>query len=163
ASPSVYRVRMPPRAQQRILAAAARAACHARWDPAADRVVPAAPARAADRVTELLDTAIRLFAARGYQAVSLDDIGAELGLAGPRPRRPRRRPRRGADRALARPPGPGGRPAFARHGRSVRIARKARPVTDHQYLLTAVEDGVGIVQLNHPEKRNALGWELHTQ
>jgi enoyl-CoA hydratase/carnithine racemase len=36
-------------------------------------------------------------------------------------------------------------------------------VTDHQYLLTAVEDGVGIVQLNHPEKRNALGWELHTQ
>jgi AcrR family transcriptional regulator len=46
-------------------------------------VVPAAPARAADRVTELLDTAIRLFAARGYQAVSLDDIGAELGLAGP--------------------------------------------------------------------------------
>jgi Bacterial regulatory proteins, tetR family len=33
-------------------------------------------------VTELLETAIRLFAARGYQAVSLDDIGAELGLAG---------------------------------------------------------------------------------
>jgi AcrR family transcriptional regulator len=83
ASPSVYRVRMPPRAQQRILAAAAQAACHARWDPAADRAVPAAPALAADRVTELLDTAIRLFAARGYQAVSLDDIGAELGLAGP--------------------------------------------------------------------------------
>jgi AcrR family transcriptional regulator len=83
ASPSVYRVRMTPRAQQRILAAAAQAACHARWDPAGDRVVPAVPARAADRVTELLDTAIRLFAARGYQAVSLDDIGAELGLAGP--------------------------------------------------------------------------------
>ena len=39
--------------------------------------------RAADRVTELLDTAIRLFAARGYQAVSLDDIAAELGMAGP--------------------------------------------------------------------------------
>lgn len=46
-------------------------------------MAPAAPARPADRVTELLDTAIRLFAARGYQAVSLDDIGAELGLAGP--------------------------------------------------------------------------------
>jgi hypothetical protein len=83
ASPSVYRTRMPPRAQQRILAAAAQAACHARWDPAGDRVAPAAPARPADRVTELLDTTIRLFAARGYQAVSLDDIGAELGLAGP--------------------------------------------------------------------------------
>jgi len=83
ASPSVYRTRMPPGVQQQILAATAQAACRARWDPAADRVVPAAPARAADRVTELLDTAIRLFAARGYQAVSLDDIGAGLGLAGP--------------------------------------------------------------------------------
>jgi hypothetical protein len=31
----------------------------------------------------------------------------------------------------------------------------------NQYLITAVEDGVGILQLNHPEKRNALGWELH--
>ncbi|MGQ4618654.1 enoyl-CoA hydratase-related protein [Nocardia sp. R7R-8] len=32
-----------------------------------------------------------------------------------------------------------------------------------QYLLTSVEDGVGIMQLNHPEKRNALGWELHRE
>src|SRR5262249_30623291 len=31
----------------------------------------------------------------------------------------------------------------------------------YQYLITSVEDGVGIIQLNHPEKRNALGWELH--
>ena len=83
ASPSVYRTRMSAREQQRVLAAAAQAACHARWDLMGDRVAPAAPTRAADRVTELLDTAIRLFAARGYQAVSLDDIGAELGLAGP--------------------------------------------------------------------------------
>ncbi len=29
------------------------------------------------------------------------------------------------------------------------------------YLNTSVEDGVGILQLDHPEKRNALGWELH--
>jgi enoyl-CoA hydratase/carnithine racemase len=36
-------------------------------------------------------------------------------------------------------------------------------VTDHQYLITDVEDGVGIMQLHHPEKRNALGWELHDQ
>jgi AcrR family transcriptional regulator len=90
ASPSVYRAPMPKRDQQRILAAAAQAACHARWDPAGraapGRVAVASspsPGQAADRGAEVLDTAIRLFAARGYQAVSLDDIGAELGMAGP--------------------------------------------------------------------------------
>ncbi|QTI70854.1 enoyl-CoA hydratase/isomerase family protein [Gordonia polyisoprenivorans] len=31
----------------------------------------------------------------------------------------------------------------------------------YEYLLTSIEDGVGIMTLNHPEKRNALGWELH--
>ncbi len=31
------------------------------------------------------------------------------------------------------------------------------------FTITSVEDGVGILQLNHPEKRNALGWELHQQ
>lgn len=30
-----------------------------------------------------------------------------------------------------------------------------------QYLKTSIEEGVGIIQLNHFEKRNALGWELH--
>jgi AcrR family transcriptional regulator len=84
ASPSVYRNHRSVREQQRVLAAAARAACQARWDPAAGPAAgPPPPARSADRGAEVLDTAIRLFAARGYQAVSLDDIGAELGLAGP--------------------------------------------------------------------------------
>lgn len=36
-------------------------------------------------------------------------------------------------------------------------------MTTYRYLLTSVEDGVGILQLNHPEKRNALGWELHEE
>jgi enoyl-CoA hydratase/carnithine racemase len=36
-------------------------------------------------------------------------------------------------------------------------------MSKYQYLLTSVEDGVGIMQLNHPEKRNALGWELHRE
>jgi enoyl-CoA hydratase len=30
-------------------------------------------------------------------------------------------------------------------------------------LITDLEDRVGILQLNHPEKRNALGWELHRE
>jgi enoyl-CoA hydratase/carnithine racemase len=36
-------------------------------------------------------------------------------------------------------------------------------VTTATYLKTSVEDGVGVIQLDHPEKRNALGWELHEQ
>ena len=74
---------MPKRAQQRILAAAAQSACHARWDPATNPSASPAPVRSQDRGAEVLETAIRLFAARGYPAGSLDDIGAELGLAGP--------------------------------------------------------------------------------
>lgn len=34
-------------------------------------------------------------------------------------------------------------------------------MTEHPYLRTSVENGVGILQLDHHEKRNALGWELH--
>lgn len=32
---------------------------------------------------------------------------------------------------------------------------------DFRFLNLSVQNGVGILQLNHPEKRNALGWELH--
>ena len=32
-----------------------------------------------------------------------------------------------------------------------------------KYLKASVEDGVGMLQLDHPEKRNALGWELHDE
>ncbi len=33
----------------------------------------------------------------------------------------------------------------------------------YPHLILEVEDGVGILQLNHPAKRNALGWELHNE
>lgn len=41
------------------------------------------PHEATDRRTQLLDTAIELFFHQGYDGVSLDDIGAALGIAGP--------------------------------------------------------------------------------
>lgn len=35
------------------------------------------------RDTEILDAAPRLFYAKGYEAVGVDEIGAEVGIAGP--------------------------------------------------------------------------------
>lgn len=42
-----------------------------------------APETTDDRRTELVDTAIDLFFRRGYAGVSLDEIGAAIGIAGP--------------------------------------------------------------------------------
>lgn len=36
-------------------------------------------------------------------------------------------------------------------------------MTEYQFLNTWIDEGVGVIQLNHPEKRNALGWELHDE
>ena len=36
-------------------------------------------------------------------------------------------------------------------------------MAEYKFVRLSVEDGVGILQLHHPEKRNALGWELHTE
>lgn len=33
----------------------------------------------------------------------------------------------------------------------------------YQFLNTSIDEGVGVIQLNHFEKRNALGWELHNE
>lgn len=39
--------------------------------------------RRADRRTEILEAAAGLFAERGFHGVSIDDLGAELGVSGP--------------------------------------------------------------------------------
>jgi AcrR family transcriptional regulator len=39
--------------------------------------------RRADRRTEILEAAAALFAERGFHGVSIDDLGAELGVSGP--------------------------------------------------------------------------------
>ena len=91
ASPSVYRAPMPAASQQQVLAAAAGAVCSVCLParpvrpagPGAARAEPGDGHVPADRSAQVLATAVRLFAGRGYEAVSLDDIGAELGLAGP--------------------------------------------------------------------------------
>ncbi|MGW1675372.1 TetR/AcrR family transcriptional regulator [Streptomyces sp. NPDC002324] len=49
----------------------------------ADRASPTGTESPEDRRTELLGTAIDLFFHHGYAAVSLDDIGAAIGIAGP--------------------------------------------------------------------------------
>ncbi|KAH0835279.1 hypothetical protein AYO21_01506 [Fonsecaea monophora] len=36
-------------------------------------------------------------------------------------------------------------------------------MADFKFILRSVEDGVGILQLHDPKKRNALGWELHRE
>src|SRR5690242_4936457 len=36
-------------------------------------------------------------------------------------------------------------------------------MAEYKFIKLSVEDGVGIIQLNHFEKRNALGWEMHEE
>ncbi|HKY23296.1 MAG TPA: enoyl-CoA hydratase/isomerase family protein [Vicinamibacterales bacterium] len=36
-------------------------------------------------------------------------------------------------------------------------------MSEYKYIKTRVEDGVGIIQIDHLEKRNALGWDLHRE
>ncbi len=83
ASPSAQRRDPDPARHGVLLAAAALSAARARWVAGtAERPATVRP-QPAGRSEQLLDTAVRLFAERGYPAVSLDDIAAELGMAGP--------------------------------------------------------------------------------
>ena len=86
-SPATHDLGLPPKEYRRWLAAAAVAACRSDLpvnsnfptDVAAE-VLTAEPRSRSDMV---LDTAIELFHERGYAGVSLDDIGAAVGMAGP--------------------------------------------------------------------------------
>lgn len=87
ASPSVSKLRMARKDYQPVLAAAAAAVARVTLPAARDSGRPVAEPHSSEtqlpRREELLETAITLFHERGYAAVSLDDIGAALGLTGP--------------------------------------------------------------------------------
>ncbi|GAA1000011.1 TetR/AcrR family transcriptional regulator [Acrocarpospora macrocephala] len=93
ASPSSYGLKLPADEQQRLLATAAEAVCrvslpspvansHAQGNAVSEQAIPVGSS-APSRSEELLRTSVRLFHERGYAAVSLDDIGAEVGITGP--------------------------------------------------------------------------------
>ncbi|MGW0593806.1 TetR/AcrR family transcriptional regulator [Streptosporangium sp. NPDC002607] len=87
ASASVSGMRLPRAEYQRVLAAAAAAAARTELPTPDPRTAPSAGTRRPhvplSRAEELLETAITLFHERGYAGVSLDDIGATIGLSGP--------------------------------------------------------------------------------
>ncbi|MEU7812239.1 TetR family transcriptional regulator [Pseudonocardia sp. NPDC049154] len=83
-APSLWQAQLPRAEYRRELARVAAAVCRAELS----QQVPEAPARPARRRArhrgeELLEVAIELFHERSYDAVSLDDIGAVVGIAGP--------------------------------------------------------------------------------
>lgn len=91
-TPSTQPTTLPPTRLAPILREAAEAAGTATLAPPGDPDAhgpseqnpgPAPAAEHADRAAQILDTACTLFHRRGYAAVSLDDIGAAVGIAGP--------------------------------------------------------------------------------
>ena len=84
-SVSVHHVSLPRRRFEACLAELAAAVLA--WVPPVNPVVPDAPPRpvagAQSRREELLSAATRLFRDHGYHAVSMEDIGAAAGIAGP--------------------------------------------------------------------------------
>lgn len=86
-TPSFSRATLPREAYRRELTDAALAALrvHLPAGPAEAGPAPDAPVAEPPRSrrVEILDTAIELFFRRGYTAVTLDEIGAAVGMAGP--------------------------------------------------------------------------------
>lgn len=87
-SPSMSRTSLPRETYQRVLARAALAALRIDLAAATAGADAAGPASilndpADSRRDEVVNSAIDLFFRRGYSAVTLDDIGASVGIAGP--------------------------------------------------------------------------------
>jgi AcrR family transcriptional regulator len=85
-SVSVHHVSLPRRRFESCLAELAAAVLA--WEPPGGEPAPPAPPRAAgvtvpSRREELLSAATLLFRDRGFHAVSMEDIGAAAGIAGP--------------------------------------------------------------------------------
>jgi AcrR family transcriptional regulator len=86
-SPATHDLGLPSNEYRRWLAAAAVAACRADLPVSsafpADAAADVLTAQTRSRSDMVLDTAIALFHEHGYAGVSLDDIGAAVGMAGP--------------------------------------------------------------------------------
>ncbi|WP_174545324.1 TetR/AcrR family transcriptional regulator [Gordonia hydrophobica] len=81
---SVHRARLPAAQAVRELTAAAERLVELTPSLATDlRVPPPIDVPGDDRRTEILDAAAELFSARGYGPVTVDEIGAAVGITGP--------------------------------------------------------------------------------
>lgn len=82
-SPSYHRVELPGDGLVELLAGIARAVVGVAVPEAGEDRAAGPTLTATSRREELLAAAMRLFAARGFADVGIDDIGAEVGVAGP--------------------------------------------------------------------------------
>jgi AcrR family transcriptional regulator len=82
-TPSAFHLSASRPKQHRELARAAIAVLGTKLPAGARRTLPPLPAQEFDRRSELLRHATDLFFRRGYVAVTLDDIGAAVGITGP--------------------------------------------------------------------------------
>ena len=82
-TPSTHHTPLPAERVATLLTEASRATLAAVDEPGGPGpTTPGAPA-ASERAAQILETAFGLFHRHGYAAVSLDDIGAAVGIAGP--------------------------------------------------------------------------------
>ncbi|MCW2783542.1 MAG: TetR family transcriptional regulator [Marmoricola sp.] len=82
-SVSFHRLTLPPADFERLLVDLCLRVLHLEPAAATPSTRPASRSGSSSRSDQLIDASIRLFAENGYAAVSIDDIGAAVGIAGP--------------------------------------------------------------------------------